>query len=74
MEASTTNGGGGDLFVGRAMKRREDPRFITGTGTYVDDLHIPGTVHAVFVRSPEAHATITSIDTAEAAARPGVIG
>ena len=73
MEAAT-NTNGGDLYVGRAMKRREDPRFITGTGSYVDDLHIPGTVHAAIVRSTEAHAAITSIDTSEAAAHPGVIG
>ena len=41
MEAATQTNGG-DRFVGRPMKRREDPRFITGTGAYVDDLHVPG--------------------------------
>ena len=56
------------------MKRREDPRFITGTGRYVDDLHAHGMLHAAFVRSTEAHAAITSIDTSEAAAHPGVVG
>jgi aerobic carbon-monoxide dehydrogenase large subunit len=73
MEAATQTNGG-DRFVGRPMKRREDPRFITGTGAYVDDLHIPGTVHAAIVRSTEAHAAITSIDTSEAAAQPGILG
>jgi aerobic carbon-monoxide dehydrogenase large subunit len=73
MEAATQTNGG-DRFVGRPMKRREDPRFITGTGAFVDDLHIPGTVHAAIVRSTEAHAAITSIDTSEAAAQPGVLG
>ena len=56
------------------MKRREDPRFITGTGRYVDDLHAHGMLHAAIVRSTEAHAAITSIDTSEAAAHPGVVG
>ena len=73
MEAATQTNGG-DRFVGRPMKRREDPRFITGTGAYVDDLHILGTVHAAIVRSTEAHAAITSIDTSEAAAQPGILG
>jgi carbon-monoxide dehydrogenase large subunit len=71
MEATTQ---AGDRFVGRPMKRREDPRMITGTGRYVDDLHIPGTLHAAIVRSTEAHAAITSIDTSEAADHPGVVG
>jgi carbon-monoxide dehydrogenase large subunit len=72
MEAATQ--AAPDRFVGQPMKRREDPRFITGTGRYVDDLHIPGTVHAAIVRSTEAHAAITSIDTSDAAAHPGVVG
>src|ERR671910_1199620 len=71
MEATTQ---AGDRFVGRPMKRREDPRMITGTGRYVDDLHIPGTLHAAIVRSTEAHAAITSIDTSEASDHPGVVG
>ena len=75
MEAATTDTGtNGDRYVGQPMKRREDPRFITGTGSYVDDLHIQGTLHAAFVRSTEAHAAITSIDTSEAAEHPGVVG
>jgi aerobic carbon-monoxide dehydrogenase large subunit len=66
--------GNGDGYVGQALKRREDPRFITGRGTYVDDLTRPGTLHAAIVRSPEAHARITSIDTSAASARPNILG
>jgi carbon-monoxide dehydrogenase large subunit len=66
---SATNGG---THVGRAMRRKEDPRLITGTGTYVDDMNLPGQLWAAWVRSPEAHAKIVSIDTSAAKARPGV--
>jgi carbon-monoxide dehydrogenase large subunit len=66
--------GNGDGYVGQALKRREDPRFITGRGTYVEDLTRPGTLHVAIVRSPEAHARITSIDTSAAAERPGILG
>ncbi len=69
VETPQTDGG----FVGRAMKRKEDPRMITGRASYVDDLVLPGMVHAAIVRSPEAHATITSIDTSAAAARDDVV-
>ena len=57
-------------YVGRPMKRVEDPRLIRGIATYVDDIRLPGTLHAAFVRSPYAHATITRInlDAARAAA------
>ncbi|HYP47802.1 MAG TPA: xanthine dehydrogenase family protein molybdopterin-binding subunit [Thermoleophilaceae bacterium] len=64
---------GGNGHVGRSMKRREDARMITGRAHYTDDITLPGMVHAVVVRSPEAHASITSIDTSEAASAPGVI-
>jgi carbon-monoxide dehydrogenase large subunit len=53
--------------------RREDHRLVTGTGEYADDLRIPGTVYAVMVRSPHAHADIVSIDAAAARAMPGVL-
>ena len=56
-----------ERVLGKAIKRREDPRFITGKGTYVDDVKLPGTTYAVFVRSPHAHARIRAIDTAAAA-------
>ncbi|MDW5598710.1 xanthine dehydrogenase family protein molybdopterin-binding subunit [Conexibacter stalactiti] len=63
---------GGNGYVGRALKRKEDPRLITGRATYVDDLVLPSTLYAAIVRSPEAHARITAIDTSAAAAREGV--
>ena len=62
-----------DRLFGKSIKRREDPRFITGRGTYVDDVKLPGTAHAAFVRSPHAHAAIKSIDTARATKIPGVL-
>src|SRR5947207_3853267 len=58
--------------VGRALRRKEDPRLITGRGRYVEDISLPGTLWAAFVRSPEAHAKIVSIDTAAARELPGV--
>src|SRR5829696_381439 len=60
-------------YVGASVKRREDPRLITGSSVYVDDLKLPGMVHVSIVRSPHAHAKITGIDTAVAAAMPGVV-
>ena len=62
-----------ERLLGKSIKRREDPRFITGKGTYVDDVKLPGTTYAVFVRSPHAHAKIGKIDTAAAAKHPGVV-
>lgn len=58
--------------VGRVVRRKEDPRLITGTGTYVDDLRLPGMLHMAVVRSPHAHARITGIDTSRARSMPGV--
>jgi carbon-monoxide dehydrogenase large subunit len=59
--------------IGARVLRKEDKRFITGKGRYTDDISMRDTAHAVFVRSPHAHARIKSINTAEAAAAPGVI-
>ena len=59
--------------IGDSPRRREDARFITGRGTYVDDLTFERLARAVFVRSPHAHARIRSIDTAEARKAPGVL-
>lgn len=59
---------------GSTVKRREDYRFLTGTGRYLDDVNMPRQAHAVFVRSPHAHAEITAIDAGEAQQQPGVIG
>jgi carbon-monoxide dehydrogenase large subunit len=61
-------------YIGKAMKRVEDPRFIQGKGKYVANLQIPGMLHAAIVRSPHAHAKINSIDTSAALAMPGVVG
>jgi aerobic carbon-monoxide dehydrogenase large subunit len=59
--------------IGRHEPRREDARLVTGRGRYIDDIAVPGALHACFVRSPHAHARIVSIDTAEALAMPGVV-
>jgi aerobic carbon-monoxide dehydrogenase large subunit len=63
---------GGNGHVGRALRRKEDPRLITGRALYVDDINLAGTLYVAFVRSPEAHAKITSIDASAARERPGV--
>jgi len=60
-------------LLGSSVKRREDPRFITGKGNYTDDLKLPGMTYAAFVRSPHSHARIGAIDTAKARAYPGVV-
>ncbi len=62
-----------EKMVGKALKRVEDPRFITGTGNYTDDIAVLGMVHAAMVRSPYPHAKIKSIDSSAALALPGVI-
>ena len=59
--------------VGTPLKRKEDPRMITGRGQYTEDINPPGTLHAVIIRSTEAHAAMTSIDTTAAKERPGVV-
>ena len=59
--------------IGARVARKEDKRFITGGGRYVDDMVVPGMKHAAFVRSPHAHADIAAIDLAKAKAMPGVI-
>jgi carbon-monoxide dehydrogenase large subunit len=61
-------------ILGNAVRRVEDPELLTGRGTFVDNLRIPGCAHAVFVRSPFAHARVTGVDTAAAEAAPGVLG
>jgi aerobic carbon-monoxide dehydrogenase large subunit len=62
-----------EKFFGKAMKRVEDPRFITGTGNYTDDISVLGMVHAAMVRSPYPHAKIKRIDPNAALALPGVL-
>ena len=60
-------------LVGEPIIRREDVRFLTGAGNFVDDIKLAGTAWIAFVRSPHAHARIRAIDTAQAAAMPGVV-
>ena len=59
--------------LGKAVRRVEDVRFLTGRGNYTDDQAVPGMARGYVLRSPHAHARITGIDTSEAAAMPGVI-
>jgi carbon-monoxide dehydrogenase large subunit len=58
--------------IGEPVKRKEAQRFVTGTGTYVDDILLPGTLYAAFVRSPCAHGRIKNIDAEQARSMPGV--
>ncbi|HUI57362.1 MAG TPA: xanthine dehydrogenase family protein molybdopterin-binding subunit [Bryobacteraceae bacterium] len=61
-----------ETLVGKRIRRREDPRLITGTAVYVDDIKMPGMHHACIVRSPHAAARIKSLNPQAALARPGV--
>src|ERR1700730_5818600 len=60
--------------IGASVVRKEDRRFITGQGRYVDDIKLQGMTHAHFVRSPHAHAKVKSIDSSAAMKMPGVVG
>jgi aerobic carbon-monoxide dehydrogenase large subunit len=60
-------------FVGAKVERVEDGRILTGRGRYIDDIQLPRMLHAAFVRSPFAHARITSIDATAARTAPGVV-
>src|SRR5215471_107568 len=62
----------GSFGIGAAVRRKEDRRFLTGKGTYTDDINRPGQLQAHLLRSPHAHAEIAAIDTADAQAAPGV--
>ena len=59
--------------IGARVARKEDKRFLTGKGRYTDDMSVPGMKHAVFVRSPHAHAKILKVDASAAKGMPGVI-
>ncbi len=59
--------------IGQSPGRREDDRFLTGTGCFLDDLAFEGLAHGVVLRSPHAHAEILRLDTTAAAALPGVL-
>ena len=67
--AATISGG----YIGKPIPRREDARLLVGNGTFVDDLEMPGVVHAAMVRSPYAHAHIRKFNTEVACAQPGVL-
>lgn len=59
-------------LIGQPLKRVEDMKFLTGEGSFTDDLSFPGMLHAFFVRSPYAHARLLGVNTAEAERQPGV--
>jgi carbon-monoxide dehydrogenase large subunit len=59
--------------IGQAITRREDDRLLTGRGRFVDDIRMPNALHAVFVRSPHAHAKVGAIDTTEARSIVGIV-
>ncbi len=63
-----------DTGIGASVKRREDVRFITGSGCYTDDINQPGQAYAVFLRSPYARARIGEVDASGALAMDGVVG
>jgi carbon-monoxide dehydrogenase large subunit len=62
-----------ERYTGASVKRSEDPRILTGAGHYVDDVRLPGMLHAAFVRSPFPHARITGVDVSEARRAAGVV-
>jgi carbon-monoxide dehydrogenase large subunit len=62
-----------ERYTGASIKRSEDERILTGAGRYVDDIKLPGMLHAAFVRSPLAHARVLSVDVSAARALPGVV-
>jgi CO/xanthine dehydrogenase Mo-binding subunit/aerobic-type carbon monoxide dehydrogenase small subunit (CoxS/CutS family) len=59
-------------WVGKSIRRIEDPKFLRGRGNYIDDMRVPGMLHAALVRSPHAHARILSIDAEDTRQLPGV--
>ena len=62
----------GAKHFGARITRLEDPALLTGRGQFVDDMTLPGMLHAAFVRSPHAHARFGKIDGAAARAMPGI--
>ena len=61
-------------IIGRPLPRKEDLRLVTGQGRYTDDINLPNQAYAAFLRSPNAHARIVTIDTSKALGLPGVLG
>ena len=60
-------------YVGQSIQRVEDPRLLAGKARFLDDIALPGMLHAAFVRSPHAHARVMAIDTTAALALDGVV-
>ena len=60
-------------WIGKSLRRREDPKLLTGRAVFVGDVVVPGMLHAAVLRSPHPHARIVSIDTSKAASLPGVV-
>jgi len=60
-------------YMGNSVPRKEDPTLLTGRSNFTDDIRLPGMLHMAFVRSPYAHARITSIDVSAAREQPGVV-
>src|SRR4051794_32319979 len=71
-EADMANAPTGQRELGRARKRKEDAKLVTGQTTWTDNIQMPGMAHMAFLRSPMAHARITSLDVSPALERPGV--
>src|SRR5688572_6905233 len=63
-----------ESLIGKRVQRKEDYRFLTGSGTYTDDVAMPHQTYAAFVRSPHAHAVLKKISVEKAKAAPGVVG
>src|SRR4051812_7729831 len=74
MSATDISHTSGQLRIGQPVQRLEDRALLTGAAHFIDDLVLPGAVHAVFLRSPHVHARVVSIDPAAARKAPGVLG
>ncbi len=60
-------------YMGNSVPRKEDPALLTGRSNFTDDIRLPGMLHMAFVRSPYAHARITSVNASAAREQPGVV-
>src|ERR671925_1826049 len=69
----TTEGRPSMPYIGQPLKRFEDPKLVTGQGSFVDDIQLPDMLHAAILRSPHAHARIRAIDSTEARHIAGVV-
>jgi aerobic carbon-monoxide dehydrogenase large subunit len=72
-DADDDRRGGAFRYIGQPIPRKEDRRLLIGAGRYLDDIEVPGALHACFVRSPHAHARIVAIDAEVARGMPGVV-